>query len=55
MLGPEHPSTLYSLNGLGVVYYSEGKYSQAEALDHQILDIRRHLLGTRIKHVGLDE
>ena len=32
VLGPEHPDTLASTNGLASVYYPRGKYAQAEAL-----------------------
>ena len=45
VLGPEHPDTLYSMNNLAIVYYYQGKYAQAEALDSQTLEIRRRVLG----------
>lgn len=32
VLAPEHPSTLTSVNNLGSVLKSEGKYEEAEAM-----------------------
>jgi hypothetical protein len=32
VLGPEHPHTLTSINNLGNVLKSQGKYEEAEAL-----------------------
>jgi tetratricopeptide (TPR) repeat protein len=45
VLGPEHPDTLNSMNNLASDYFSEGKYSQAEALHGETLEIKRRVLG----------
>ena len=45
MLGPEHPETLISMSDLAAVYERKGKYAPAEALDSQVLEVRRRVLG----------
>jgi len=45
LLGPEHPSTLRTVNNLAGVYYDQGKLAQAEPLLGQSLEIRRRVLG----------
>ena len=45
MLGAEHPYTVGSMNNLSLVYMREGKYSEAEALEIQTLEIRKRVLG----------
>jgi hypothetical protein len=32
VLGPEHPDTLNSVNNLGMVLKTQGKYEEAEAI-----------------------
>ena len=38
MLGREHPDTLTSVNNLGVLYHSQGRYSEAEPLLKRALE-----------------
>jgi eukaryotic-like serine/threonine-protein kinase len=45
MLGPEHPDTLVSMNGLARTLDVEGHYAEAEELLRQSLDIERRVLG----------
>ena len=45
VLGPEHPDTLYSMNGLASSTQSRASTPQAEALNSQTLEIRRRVLG----------
>jgi hypothetical protein len=44
-LGPEHADTLASVHNLAIVLYGEGRYTEAERLDRETLDIRRGVLG----------
>jgi tetratricopeptide (TPR) repeat protein len=43
--GPEHPSTLMSMNGLATSLRQQGKYAEAEALDRQTLQLSEKVLG----------
>jgi tetratricopeptide (TPR) repeat protein len=45
LLGEEHPDVAQSLNNLASLYYSQGRYAQAEQLIQQALELTRHLLG----------
>jgi hypothetical protein len=45
VLGPEHPETLMSVENLACDYADEGKYSQAETLFAQTLEIQRRVMG----------
>ena len=45
MLGEEHPSTLASISGLGMVHRDQSKYAQAEPLFGKVLEVSRRLLG----------
>jgi eukaryotic-like serine/threonine-protein kinase len=45
VLGPEHPDTLVSMNGLARTLDVEGHYAEAEELFRQSLDIERRVLG----------
>jgi tetratricopeptide (TPR) repeat protein len=45
VLGNEHPRTLVSINNLGDIYRKRQKYSQAEALYGEALEVRRRVLG----------
>ncbi|MFO0778332.1 MAG: tetratricopeptide repeat protein [Nitrospira sp.] len=45
LLGPAHPDTAYSLNKLGMLYYSQGQYARAEPLYERALTIRENVLG----------
>jgi Tfp pilus assembly protein PilF len=37
VLGPEHPDTLISMNNLGLVLSSQGRYEEAEAMNRRAL------------------
>jgi hypothetical protein len=45
VLGKEHPSTLSSMNNLGLVLGSQGKYKEAEAMHRQTLQLKEKVLG----------
>ncbi len=45
ILGQDHPSTLSSLNNLGVVLNSQGKYEEAEQRHRQALAVKERILG----------
>lgn len=44
-LGPEHPDTLNSRNGLANAFYHQGKYTDAEAEHRMVLKLREKALG----------
>ncbi|MDZ8087583.1 MAG: tetratricopeptide repeat protein, partial [Nostoc sp. DedQUE12b] len=44
-LGEEHPDVAATLNNLAQLYYSQGKYSEAETLNLQALELWRRFLG----------
>ena len=45
LLGENHPHTATSLSNLANLYYSQGKYEEAEPLFIQALQLRKQLLG----------
>ena len=45
VLGPEHPDTLESMNGLAVSYWSLGQMKAAAQLFKETLEIRKRALG----------
>ena len=45
VLGPEHPSTLASINNLALVLSHQGKYEEAEAMHRQALKDKEKVLG----------
>jgi tetratricopeptide (TPR) repeat protein len=45
LLGEEHPHVATSLNNLAGLYYSQGRYSEAEPLYLQALEIAERSLG----------
>ncbi len=45
LLGKEHPYVATSLNNLAALYDSQGKYSEAEPLYKEALDIAERKLG----------
>jgi tetratricopeptide (TPR) repeat protein len=45
LLGDEHPDVATSFNNLAVLYYAQGRYSEAEPLYQQALALRQNLLG----------
>ena len=44
ILGENHPNVALSLNNLAELYYSQGRYSEAEPLFKQALDLRKRTL-----------
>lgn len=46
VLGPEHPDTLRSRNGLAIALYSQGQYKEAEQMYRQALELQRKVLGS---------
>ena len=53
VLGPEHPSTLASVDKLGLVLSSQGKYEEAEAMHRRDLKGSEKIPG-REKVLGSD-
>ncbi|KAI9860963.1 MAG: hypothetical protein M1813_005642 [Trichoglossum hirsutum] len=45
ILGAEHPETLNSINGLGMVLGWQGKYIEAEAMHRRALEAKERVLG----------
>jgi eukaryotic-like serine/threonine-protein kinase len=45
LLGSEHPDTLTSMTNLAILYRSEGKYEEGEALFVKALEVQRRVLG----------
>ncbi|MEH2111484.1 tetratricopeptide repeat protein, partial [Nostoc sp.] len=45
LLGEEHPDVAASLNNLALLYNSQGRYSEAETLYIQALDLCERQLG----------
>ena len=59
-LGPDHPDTASSLSNLAVLYYEQGKYTEAEPLCKRALAMREKALGpdhpdtaTSLSNLGL--
>jgi Tfp pilus assembly protein PilF len=60
VLGKEHPSTLMSINNLGLVLSDQGKHEQAEEMHRQALGLmetgagqiihKKSLLSARVRH-----
>jgi tetratricopeptide (TPR) repeat protein len=50
VFGVEHPSTLKSINNLGLVLHNQGKYGEAEAMYRQALEARQRILGCEHPH-----
>ena len=44
-LGSNHPDVAQSLNNLALLYYSQGKYAEAEPLYRRALEIFEKVLG----------
>jgi CHAT domain-containing protein/Flp pilus assembly protein TadD len=53
LLGNEHPAVALSLNNLAGLYESQGRYSEAEPLFRQALEMRKRLLGNEHPAVAL--
>jgi tetratricopeptide (TPR) repeat protein len=45
LLGEEHPYVAKSLNNLAKLYYSQGRYTEAEPLYVQALELSKRVLG----------
>jgi hypothetical protein len=45
VLGEEHPSTLTSMANLASTYQSQGRWTQAEDLEVQVMETRKGVLG----------
>ncbi|MFM7881683.1 MAG: tetratricopeptide repeat protein, partial [Microcystis panniformis] len=52
LLGDNHPDVATSLNNLALLYSSQGRYTEAEPLYLQALDLRKQLLGDNHPHVA---
>src|SRR5215475_10689847 len=50
--GAGHPDYAVALNKLGIVYWKQGKYSEAEGLHKRALAIREKALGANHRDVG---
>lgn len=58
-LGPNHPEFAWSLKNVGLLYYLQGKYSEAEpfckralAIDEKTLDVSQHELATDLNNLA---
>ncbi len=51
--GPDHPNVAASLNGLGLLYASQGQYAQAEPLFKRALAIVEKALGPDHPYVAM--
>ena len=45
MLGVEHPDMLTSMANLASVYWSQGRWKEAEELEVQVIETRKRVLG----------
>jgi hypothetical protein len=45
VLGPEHPDTLRTINGLAGTLEEQGRYDESERAERELLDIERRVLG----------
>ncbi|MEQ8961601.1 MAG: CHAT domain-containing tetratricopeptide repeat protein, partial [Coleofasciculus sp. C2-GNP5-27] len=50
--GEDHQAIAYSLNELGILYDNQGRYSEAEPLYRQALEMTKRLLGEEHPHVA---
>jgi tetratricopeptide (TPR) repeat protein len=50
LLGENHPYVASSLNNLALLYDSQGRYSEAEPLYLEALDLKKQLLGDNHPH-----
>ncbi|MEO0970225.1 MAG: CHAT domain-containing tetratricopeptide repeat protein, partial [Cyanobacteria bacterium J06639_18] len=52
LLGDQHPHVATSLNNLALLYSRQGRYTDAEPLYKQALEMRKRLLGDQHPHVA---
>ncbi|WP_133158959.1 tetratricopeptide repeat protein, partial [Microcystis aeruginosa] len=52
LLGDNHPHVATSLNNLAALYESQGRYTEAEPLYLEALDLKKQLLGDNHPHVA---
>ena len=45
VLGREHPETLISIVNLALIYYSQGRWKEAEELQVQVIETSKRVLG----------
>ena len=45
VLGPEHPSTLNTMDNLAASLLGQGKHAEAEQMFRELLDVQRRVLG----------
>jgi tetratricopeptide (TPR) repeat protein len=50
VLGKKHPSTLTSMNEVGVALYDQGNYAEAETMHRATLALREEVLGKKHPH-----
>ena len=43
--GPDHPSTLVTMDNLGAIFMQDGRNADAEKLFRQVVDSQRRVLG----------
>ena len=45
VLGVDHPSTLTSIANLASTYWNQGRWTEAEQLEVQVMETRKRVLG----------
>jgi hypothetical protein len=45
VLGAEHPDTLVTMHILALIYWSQGRWKEAEELGVQVIETRKKVLG----------
>jgi Tetratricopeptide repeat len=51
-LGPKYPDTLRTVQNLVIVYWSQGRYGEAERLFRRALEGREEKLGPKHRHLA---
>lgn len=54
LLGDEHPDVSQTLNNLAYLYYTQGRYSEAEPIYQHVLEIDQRLLGNEHLNIAGD-
>jgi tetratricopeptide (TPR) repeat protein len=47
VVGEKHPDTIWSMADLAATYHAQGRYSEAEPIFQEALDLRREVLGEK--------